>query len=421
MSLYCFLGVFTFVFFKSLFAFVQEKMKSLMAVNLCRPTIQAADCLYENMATMNFKPVFEKQYRPVLIAGPCSAETEEQVLQTARALAALGVDLFRAGIWKPRTRPGAFEGAGAQALRWLQRVRQETGLKVATEVANAQHVSEALKQGVDVLWIGARTTVNPFFVQEIADTLGGVNIPILIKNPVNADLKLWIGAIERIYKTGIERIAAVHRGFSSHVETKFRNAPLWQLPIELKRRYPNLQIICDHSHICGRPELLAEVAQAALNLNYDGLMTEVHPCPEQAWSDREQQITLPAYEEMIKQLTARQLTTDNEEFLRSLDFLRSRIDDIDEQLIELLAARMEISGQIGEYKKLNNISIYQPARWNETLQHCLQKGTSAGLSLSLITAVLKAIHEESIARQMEVMNGRKGIELSGTEKSPVEI
>lgn len=371
---------------------------------------------------MKFKPVFEKQDRPILIAGPCSAETEEQVLQTAHALAEQGIDLYRAGIWKPRTRPGAFEGVGTEGLRWLRRVKQETGLKVTTEVANTQHVFEALKHGIDVLWIGARTTVNPFSVQEVADALSGVDIPVLIKNPVNADLKLWMGAIERIYKAGIERIAVVHRGFSSHGENKFRNTPLWQLPIELKRRYPDLQIICDHSHICGRRDLLAGIAQRALDLNYDGLMTEVHPRPDEAWSDAEQQLTPWAYKEMVDHLVARQLTTDNEQFLRSLDYLRHQIDDIDEHLLQLLGSRMKLSEQIGEYKKQNNISIYQPSRWNEILEHSVEKGTSMGLSRTLVSAVLKAIHEESIACQARVMNTPEvDVEQNGMEEASAII
>jgi chorismate mutase len=353
---------------------------------------------------MKFQPVFEKTTRPVLIAGPCSAETEEQVLQTAHELAAQNIDLYRAGIWKPRTRPGAFEGVGTEGLRWLRRVKQETGLKTTTEVANTQHVFEALKYGIDVLWIGARTTVNPFSVQEIADALSGVDIPVLIKNPVNADLKLWMGAIERIHKAGIQRIAVVHRGFSQHGDSRFRNAPLWQLPIELKRRYPDLQIICDHSHICGRRDILGTIAQRALDLNYDGLMTEVHPRPDEAWSDAEQQVTTFQYQEMVAHLTARQPTTDDAEFLHSLDSLRHQIDDVDEQLLQLLGSRMKLAEQIGEYKKRNNISIFQPSRWNEILEHSVQKGKSLGLSESLVAVVLRAIHQESILHQERIMN-----------------
>ncbi|RMD72542.1 MAG: 3-deoxy-7-phosphoheptulonate synthase, partial [Bacteroidetes bacterium] len=238
---------------------------------------------------MQFQPVFEKSERPVLIAGPCSAETEEQVLTTAHALAAQGIDLFRSGIWKPRTRPDSFEGVGSKGLAWLRRVKEETGLRVTTEVANASHVYEALKYGVDVLWIGARTTVNPFSVQEIADALRGADIPVMVKNPINPDLKLWMGAIERLYKAGITRIAAIHRGFSYFGETRYRNVPRWQIPLELKRQFPDMQLICDNSHICGRRDMLLEVAQKALDLNFDGLMTEVHPCPDEAWSDPAQQ------------------------------------------------------------------------------------------------------------------------------------
>lgn len=330
-------------------------------------------------------------------------------METAHGLAAQGIDLFRAGIWKPRTKPGGFEGVGTEGLAWLRRVKQEVGLKTTTEVANTQHVFEALKYGVDVLWIGARTTVNPFSVQEVADALAGVDIPVLIKNPVNADLKLWMGAIERVYKVGIKRIAAIHRGFSVHGETKFRNAPLWQLPIELKRHFPDLQIICDHSHICGRRDILAPIAQQALDLGYDGLMTEVHPRPDEAWSDAAQQITPVVYGEMVRNLTARKLTTNNADFLKSLDYLRHQIDEVDNQLFQLLGARMKMADQIGEYKKANNISIYQPTRWNEIFEHAVESGGALGLSREFIEVVLKAVHEESIAHQSKVMNEEKAV------------
>ncbi|MEY3368805.1 MAG: hypothetical protein RI973_1960 [Bacteroidota bacterium] len=354
---------------------------------------------------MQFQPVFEQTKRPVLIAGPCSAETEEQVMETARDLAPQGVALYRAGIWKPRTRPGAFEGVGTVGLGWLRRVKQETGLPTTTEVANTQHVFEALKYGIDVLWIGARTTVNPFSVQEIADALQGVDIPVLIKNPVNADLKLWMGAIERIHKAGIRRIAAVHRGFSQHGDSRFRNAPLWQLPLELRRRFPDLQIICDHSHICGRRDTLAAIAQRALDLNYDGLMTEVHPRPDEAWSDAEQQLTPFQYKEMVDHLIVRQETTDNKEFLESLVTLRHQIDDIDEQLLQLLGQRMGLASQIGAFKKRNNISIFQAGRWNEIVEQMTEKGNRLGLSSDFVTVILHAIHQESIRCQERVMNG----------------
>ena len=353
---------------------------------------------------MEIQPVFEKKQRPIWIAGPCSAETEEQVLTTARALAAQGVDLFRAGIWKPRTRPDSFEGVGTQGLAWLRRAKDEFGLRITTEVANTQHVFEALKHGVDVFWIGARTTVNPFSVQEVADALQGVDVPVLIKNPINPDLKLWIGAIERVYKAGIRRIAAVHRGFSYHGDTKYRNVPRWQIPLELKRLFPELQLICDSSHICGRRDILAEVAQKALDLNFDGLMLEVHPKPDQAWSDPAQQLTPGDFEHLRSRLVVRRPDTDNREFLETLDHLRHQIDDIDEEILNLLAARMRLAESIGEYKKRNGISIFQPARWTEILEKAVTKGNALGLSAEFITAYLKAVHQESINHQEVVMN-----------------
>ena len=357
-----------------------------------------------NRSHMQFQPVFEKKERPILIAGPCSAETEEQVLETARGLQKVGIDLFRAGIWKPRTRPGAFEGVGAPGLKWLQKVKQETGIKVTTEVANTQHVFDAMKHGIDVFWIGARTTVNPFSVQEVADAMQGLDVPVLIKNPINADLKLWIGAIERIYKAGITRIGAIHRGFHYHGETKYRNTPMWQLPIELKRQFPDLQIICDNSHICGRRDLLQNIAQQALDLNYDGLMTEVHPTPDNAWSDAEQQITPHRFGIMVKELVVREQTTDNASFLKTIDYLRHRIDEIDNQLMDLFGKRMEVADQIGEYKKENNIAILQPTRWNEILEHACLLGKEKGLSKRFVETVLRAVHQESISHQAKVMN-----------------
>lgn len=353
---------------------------------------------------MNLLPVFEKKERPILIAGPCSAETEEQVLETARGLAGKGVDLFRAGIWKPRTRPGAFEGVGAVGLKWLQKVKAETGLKITTEVATKDHVFEAIKHGIDVFWLGARTTVNPFSVQEVADALAGMDVPVLIKNPINADLKLWIGAIERIYKAGITRIGVVHRGFSVHGDSKYRNAPLWQLPIELKRQFPDLQIICDHSHICGRRDILQEVAQRSLDLNYDGLMTEVHPTPDNAWSDAAQQITPHKYGVMIKELVLRNVTSDDSNFIRTLDFIRHQIDQVDEELMNLYGKRMKLAEQIGEYKKENNIAILQPTRWNEILEGAVAEGEKRELSKRFVETVLRAIHQESISHQAKVMN-----------------
>lgn len=355
---------------------------------------------------MTFRPIFEEKVgkRPFIIAGPCSAESEEQVLETARGLADQDIDLFRAGIWKPRTRPNSFEGVGSIGLSWLKKVKEETGLKVTTEVANAQHAYEALKYGVDVLWLGARTTVNPFSVQEVADAIKGVDIPVLIKNPINPDLSLWIGAIERIYNAGITRIAAIHRGFASHGDTKYRNVPYWQYPIDLKRQFPDLPIICDNSHICGRRDILQVVAQKAMDLNFDGLMTEVHPNPDKAWSDAAQQITPDQYRDFIANLVLRKPSTDDMEYQENIEHLRHEIDELDEDLINLLARRMDYSERIGEYKKRNNIAILQSSRWNEILERSLVKGRIKGLSDDFVATVLKAIHQESINHQAKVMN-----------------
>ncbi|MCB0637459.1 MAG: bifunctional 3-deoxy-7-phosphoheptulonate synthase/chorismate mutase type II [Lewinella sp.] len=353
---------------------------------------------------MQFQPITEPLNRPFVIAGPCSAETEGQVMATAQALAKQNVDLFRAGIWKPRTRPGSFEGVGKEGLKWLKRVKEETGLKVTTEVAKAEHVYEALKYGVDVLWLGARTTVNPFSVQEVADAIDGMDIPVLIKNPINPDLSLWIGAIERIYKAGIRRIGVIHRGFSFHGETQYRNVPRWQLAIELKRKFPDLMMICDNSHICGRRDLLQEVAQNAMDLNYDGIMTEVHPRPDEAWSDAAQQITPDVFKELVDSLVLRDHTTDNAEFLHHIDDLRQQIDELDDDLLKLFGRRMALADQIGEYKKRNNIAILQTTRWNEILERTLAKSKVHNLSDDFMTTVLRAIHQESIDHQEAVMN-----------------
>ncbi len=355
---------------------------------------------------MTFRPIVEGKpaNEPLVIAGPCSAETEAQVVETARQLAQQKVDFYRAGIWKPRTRPNSFEGVGTEGLGWLKRVKEETGMKVTTEVANTQHVFEALKYGIDVVWLGARTTVNPFSVQEIADALKGVDIPVLIKNPINPDLKLWIGAIERIYKAGITRIGVIHRGFSYHGDTKYRNIPRWQIPIELKRLYPGLPILCDNSHICGRRDTLQAVAQKAMDLNFNGLMTEVHPNPDEAWSDAAQQVTPLQYKELMGHVIFRQPTTDDLEFLENLEHLRHEIDEIDEELLNLLSSRMKLAERIGEYKKRNNISILQTTRWNEILERAVAKGKVKGLSEEFVTVMLKAVHQESINHQAKVMN-----------------
>jgi chorismate mutase len=348
--------------------------------------------------------MFKKNdHRPFLIAGPCSAETPEQMLDIARQLAPQGIDLFRAGIWKPRTRPGAFEGLGAKALPWLRDVKMETGLRTTIEVANATQVYEALKFGVDVLWIGARTTVNPFSVQEIADALQGVDVPVLVKNPVNPDLELWMGALERIEKAGITRLGAVHRGFSAYAKSRFRNAPYWELPIELKRRLPDLPLICDNSHICGNREDLAEVAQQALDLQYDGLMTEVHNDPDQAWSDARQQITPFRYQELVQSLVSRRATTDDATFWENMEQIRHKIDEIDLEMLNLMARRMRLSDDIGRFKKRNNISILQTNRWNEILERGFAQGRERGLTDDFVEKMLTAIHHESIERQRAVM------------------
>lgn len=356
---------------------------------------------------MTFKPALEKKSnKPVIIAGPCSAETEEQVLKTAHALAKQDIDLFRAGIWKPRTRPGMFEGIGTEGLGWLKRVKEETGLRVTTEVASTQHVFDALKYGIDVLWIGARTTVNPFSVQEVADALKGTKIPVMIKNPVNPDLKLWMGAVERIYKAGIEQISVIHRGFSHHGDTKYRNVPRWEIPIELKRAFPDIQIIVDNSHICGNRHMLQAIAQQAMDLNYDGIMTEVHPTPDDAWSDAAQQITPEVFGQLVGELKMRVPTTDNPEYLENIDHLRNEIDELDEELINLLSSRMQVAEKIGSYKKRNNIAILQTNRWSEIMEKTIKKGMDKGLSDDFVSNIFRSIHEESINHQERIMNDK---------------
>ena len=337
--------------------------------------------------------------RPLVIAGPCSAETEEQVLETAKQLASKGVKIFRAGIWKPRTKPGGFEGVGVEGLAWLKRVKKETGMYVATEVATQQHVFEALKAGIDILWIEAPTTVNPFAVQENADALKGVEIPVFIKNPVNPDLELWIGAIVRIYGAGIHRIGAIHRGFSSYDKKIYRNLPLWHIPIELRRRLPGLPIICDPSHIGGKRELIAPLCQQAMDLSFDGLIIESHCNPDCAWSDASQQVTPDVLDYVLNLLVIRDVnqTTEN------LSELRRQIDNIDEQLLELLAKRMRISKEIGVYKKEHNMPILQSPRYSEILEKRSNMGATLELNVDFVKEILKEIHEESVRQQMIVM------------------
>ncbi len=341
--------------------------------------------------------------RPMLIAGPCSAETEEQTLETAHQLAAQGVKIFRAGIWKPRTRPGAFEGVGTKGLPWLKRVKEETGMFVSVEVANANHVYEALKFGVDMLWIGARTTANPFAVQEVADALSGVDKPVLIKNPVNPDLELWIGAIERVNRAGVKMIGAIHRGFSTYDKTVYRNNPEWQIPIELRRRIPNLPIITDPSHISGKSEMIAEISQEAMDLNFDGLIIESHMCPEKAWSDASQQVTPERLGEIKNSLVVRRSSIGDTPRV-TLDELRMKIDKLDKQLLETLKKRMKVSESIGKYKYDNNITILQTRRYDEVMNNRRRQAEDAGLNPEFVVKVYEHIHEESINRQNKVMN-----------------
>jgi len=341
--------------------------------------------------------------RPWMIAGPCSAETEEQVFETAKQLSEAGYKIFRAGIWKPRTRPGAFEGVGSIGLPWLRRVKEELGMFVGTEVANAHHVFEAIKHGIDILWVGARTTANPFAVQEIADALKGVDMPVLVKNPVNPDLELWIGALERINQAGIKKLAAIHRGFSTYDKTKYRNHPQWQIPIELKRRIPNLPIICDPSHISGKRELIYEISQEAMDLDFDGLLVESHMCPDKAWSDASQQVTPQRLKEITDKIVLRKPVI-GEKPRTALDELRQQIDKLDTDVLEILKTRMEISEAIGKYKKENNITILQTRRYDEIMNNRKEKGLKMGLSEEFLVKLFESIHEESVTRQNKIMN-----------------
>lgn len=342
--------------------------------------------------------------RPFIVSGPCSAETETQVLETARRLVKHNVSVFRAGIWKPRTRPDSFEGLGSVALPWLKKVREETGLYTITEVANALHVKEAIDNGIDMLWIGARTTANPFAVQELANTIKGLDIPVFIKNPINPDIELWIGAIERINKAGIKQIVAVHRGFSSYGISLFRNIPQWEIPIELKRRIPDIPLLTDPSHICGSRELLYGVSQKAMDLNFDGLFIESHIDPENALSDKDQQITPEELGELLNRLVLRKTRITNHRLIDTLTELRKQIDYFDDEIMKIFEKRMKISEVIGENKKKSNITILQPRRWNEILEKRIKMGTRMGLSQEFVTKIFRAIHQESINRQNKVMN-----------------
>jgi chorismate mutase len=343
--------------------------------------------------------------RPLIISGPCSAETEEQVLETAGRLAKTGkVDMIRAGIWKPRTRPGSFEGIGTKGLAWMQQARKQTGLPITVEVATGKQVEDALHFDVDVLWIGARTTVNPFSVQEVADALRGVDVPVLIKNPINPDLELWTGAVERVAKAGINQIGLIHRGFSSYGNTEYRNAPMWHLAIEMKRRSPELMMINDPSHISGRRDILLDVAQKAIDLDFDGLIIESHIDPDKAWSDAKQQITPERLAELLDSIKWRHETTTEKDFITALEKLREQINHIDDELIQLLSQRMKIADKIGTYKKDNNITILQTNRWNAILEKAFAKGEKLGLSKEFITKYYDAVHMESINHQNKIMN-----------------
>ena len=341
--------------------------------------------------------------RPLVISGPCSAETEEQVMNTAKALAAKGVKIFRAGVWKPRTKPGGFEGVGAPALKWLQRVKEETGMYVAVEVATQMHAYEALKYGVDMLWIGARTAANPFSVQEIADTLDGVDIPVLIKNPVNPDLELWVGAIERLYNAGIKKLGVIHRGFSTNEKIVYRNLPNWHIAIELKRRFPDLPMICDPSHIAGNRELIEMISQRAMDFNYDGLIIESHCSPDDAWSDKDQQITPDALEEVLNNLIIR----DSNQGTEDLSELRGQIDQLDIKLLQLLAQRMRVSRDIGQYKVEHKMPILQTGRYSDILNDRIAQAESLGMAEKFAKRILEAIHTESVRQQVEVMEAIK--------------
>lgn len=340
--------------------------------------------------------------RPVVIAGPCSAETEEQVMETAMDLAKNGVGIFRAGIWKPRTKPGGFEGVGSVGLTWLQEVKKETGMLVATEVANKQHVEEALNAGVDVLWIGARTSANPFAMQEIADSLVGADVPVLVKNPVNPDLELWIGAMQRIYNAGIRQIGVIHRGFSAYGKHLYRNMPQWHIPIELRRRMPELTLICDPSHIGGKRELVAPLSQQAMDMGFDGLIVESHCDPDSAWSDKSQQVTPEVLNFILNMLVVRDTTQTTE----SLTLLRQQIDQIDNDLLEALSKRMRISREIGQYKKEHSMPVVQTGRYDDILNSRAAAAEELGMNGDFMKTVYQAIHEESVRQQIEVLNNR---------------
>lgn len=342
--------------------------------------------------------------RPLLIAGPCSAESEIQIMETARGLKAMGVCVFRAGIWKPRTHPNTFEGVGTPGLKWMQRVKNELGMKICTEVASEKHIFDCMKFGVDMVWIGARTTANPFLVQEIADALKDTDIPVLVKNPVNPDIDLWIGALERLNQAGVKKLGVIHRGFSTSEKIPYRNRPDWQIAIELRTRYPEMPFFCDPSHMGGAKQYLQEISQTSLDLGLDGLMIESHCDPTCALSDAKQQLTPKELDEMMQKLTVRESDSDSPEYRENIHQLRAKIDVLDESLLYLLASRMNISRQIGEYKKHNNIAIIQTGRWDSLLEKVLERGREQGLSEKFLSTVFNAIHEASVQVQNEILN-----------------
>lgn len=357
------------------------------------------------MSLENLKPIVEGMGvvgSPLIMAGPCSAETEEQTLSTARQLAMAGVKVFRAGIWKPRTKPGGFEGVGKEGLEWLKKVKEQTGMLVSTEVAMHRHVEEALEAGVDILWVGARTSANPFAMQEIADTVkaSGIDVPMLVKNPVNPDLELWIGALERLYNAGVTRLGAIHRGFSFYGKSIYRNPPQWHIPIELHRRLPELQIIVDPSHMGGKRELIASLSQQALDMKFAGLMIESHCCPDEAWSDKNQQVTPEVLSIILNSLVMR----NGEQNTESLQQLRQQIDKVDSELLELYNRRMAISREIGKYKKEHSMPVVQESRYDDLIKSRVASAVEMGMSADFMKTVLQAIHEESVRQQIEILN-----------------
>lgn len=345
-------------------------------------------------------PGIDSSKRPMVIAGPCSAETEEQVLSTAHSLASKGIKIFRAGIWKPRTKPGGFEGIGEQGLPWMKRVKEETGMLIATEVATPKHVELALGTGFDLLWVGARTSANPFAMQDLADALKSTDIPVLVKNPVNPDLELWIGAMERLNNAGIKRLGAIHRGFSSYDKTMYRNLPQWHIPIELRRRFPELPIFSDPSHIGGKRELVAPLCQQAMDLNLDGLIIESHCNPDAAWSDAKQQVTPDILDYILNLLVIR----NEKQSTENLAELRKQIDECDNQIIDILSKRMRVAREIGQYKKEHNMTILQTGRYSEILEKRGAQGALCGIGSNCVKNIFEAIHEESVNQQMEIIN-----------------